>query len=244
MTALEDIFTEVKQSVIKSLPDWRDGSQYPSQSSKSSDVWAWQFLRRNEEYWKSWVEYREATRYRILKNNMDGMMLKMLGIKWGLRQGIKAPYSIDWDSPTRFLVSPDIRLASIWDPVTKKRVNRDLDSLFATEICMIFNTALPIDSQIKSAKSVLKRFQSEVPEFEEGARAQSRAPYNDYSLLLRVLDSKLCGARPTVAAQKILPKPDSIEGSGNPELYKKYKKLVDTAVEISNDRYLNIAMRS
>jgi len=36
------------------LPDWQDTTQYPDPKTTPSRVWAWEFLRRNQQYQKLW----------------------------------------------------------------------------------------------------------------------------------------------------------------------------------------------
>jgi Family of unknown function (DUF6499) len=38
------------------LPDWTDPNNYPDPTNTSRLEWAWQFLRRNREYQRLWVE--------------------------------------------------------------------------------------------------------------------------------------------------------------------------------------------
>ena len=46
-------------------PDWRTESAYPDPTEKTNlSFWAWEFLRRNEEYQKTWAEY--ATRLQAM----------------------------------------------------------------------------------------------------------------------------------------------------------------------------------
>lgn len=43
------------------IPDWRDEAAYPVKDS-SPVIWAWEFLRRNEEYRTAWLRYEDAVR--------------------------------------------------------------------------------------------------------------------------------------------------------------------------------------
>jgi len=38
------------------LPDWRDASRYPPVEGTSGTRWAWEFLRRNPDYQKAYLE--------------------------------------------------------------------------------------------------------------------------------------------------------------------------------------------
>jgi hypothetical protein len=38
------------------IPDWKDSDAYPTDEVTQMNVWAWEFLRRNEEYRHFWIE--------------------------------------------------------------------------------------------------------------------------------------------------------------------------------------------
>lgn len=41
------------------LPDWRDASAYPKEAKFSPSQWAWEFLRRREDYRTDWQEFHD-----------------------------------------------------------------------------------------------------------------------------------------------------------------------------------------
>ncbi|HEV3444258.1 MAG TPA: DUF6499 domain-containing protein, partial [Gemmataceae bacterium] len=48
-------------SVPSWLPDWTDATKYPDSKKTSGRAWAWEFLRRNPEYQKTWDQFAMQT---------------------------------------------------------------------------------------------------------------------------------------------------------------------------------------
>lgn len=42
------------------LPNWRNRNEYPQEKDFCPSQWAWEFLRRNEDYRKAWCEFESA----------------------------------------------------------------------------------------------------------------------------------------------------------------------------------------
>ena len=42
------------------LPDWKDPTAYPNPENTNAEQWAWEFLRRNSEYQRDYVLWKEA----------------------------------------------------------------------------------------------------------------------------------------------------------------------------------------
>lgn len=240
MTELDKCLEDIRQKVIASIPDWRDASCYPKEESKEADVWAWQFLRRCESYWKDWAEFKLGGGRGILQAENNNIVARIAGWRWGIRNGIKDPTCDDWQGPIRFLTSPEVWIASFFDPYAKRRKNENLSMLGDTEVCLVFDPTLAHEAQLKSAGEILKVMSNNLSGFEKSPITKTKAPYPDYSELLRVLDSHLCGESPTRAAREILPEPNLFKGQGNAELYKRYNKLLTYAQDITQYRYLHI----
>ncbi len=55
---MRDATPEKIESVnFDDLPDWRSKSAYPDTQNFSPSQWAWEFLRRTEDYRRGWIEY-------------------------------------------------------------------------------------------------------------------------------------------------------------------------------------------
>ena len=83
------------KSIPPWLPDWRDESQYPDPVDTSPQEWAWEYLRRNQEYQK---------KYQELATLLD----KLLAIDTDLRQLVESDEARHYEDPFEFLTTTDI----------------------------------------------------------------------------------------------------------------------------------------
>ncbi|MFM9889895.1 MAG: transcriptional regulator domain-containing protein [Rickettsiales bacterium] len=233
------------------LPNWRDASQYPSPSNTSAARWAWEFLRRNQEYQHSWQtmiapyitidgEYDDDAAMEIVKRDR---------IK---RKTLKEIHVV---SPAKIFMKK-FGITTLCDPANKSpTIGFDTQSVsyLATsldkprrvqtvisqkDMIVRFRMDWPLRPQIERAEKRLKERQQYLKKHHglqvKAPRLQS-ALYQDY---LRVLDGRLCGSKAREIADSLFPSQPN-EYPDFP-ITKRIRNYWDAAKKMQSTEYLFI----
>lgn len=165
------------------FPDWRESSQYPDAAQLSVALWAWEFLRRNPHY---------QCDFEALSLEMDQDIRDRELLKAGLAYGIQGSM-IDPRIPASELSGPLFRSAS-------PRVIRNpthLHTISKSEVAIVIDLTLPIDSQLKliSRRLIDEQFRLHVEARKFGNMPLQKRGYKKtrpekYQSYLRMLDAK------------------------------------------------------
>jgi hypothetical protein len=190
------------------LPDWeKDLHKYPDPTKTSRLEWAWQFLRRNQEYQRLWAKliqphydpadvgysvYREHRRagsqsagYRPLHYLEDaGYQLGVFRQRFGI---ITVP-----PNPSE----PRGKLQFAAQFIKHTRAHNVTTTLADHEVLMWFDLDRPIEPQVKNARTLLT---------ETVAQKAFRFRPQQYSKYLRLLDAKQARAKTSHIAKVIYP---------------------------------------
>lgn len=185
------------------LPDWRDASRYPPVEGTSGTRWAWEFLRRNPDYQKAYLELSRSPPLsgeanRRVRNIDDWLAawndlspLSMAGID-EIRGGSQPFFKIC--ESFRLVIDytpPDPR--SNEDPrlsfQTTERKSRPYLEEYPEEaitvqkgtILIEFDLDLPLKGQLKQARDILKR---------AGISPKEKYRPEKFPSYLRILDAK------------------------------------------------------
>jgi hypothetical protein len=192
------------------LPDWRNQAAYPNHATGLQ--WAWEFLRRNEQYQRLWKK--------LVKPKYTSAELEDA---WKRAQGMRSNPAKSWfadtavDDPWRefkmqfHIVTyppppPDEPQAKLqFQPYfIRYEINIGNDNvgwkiipgIEPDEIVLYFNLDWPIGTQLANAKKVLKHH----------APKQRRVRATKYKHYLRTLDAKAAGASLKQVAHQLHPK--------------------------------------
>lgn len=174
------------------IPDWRDSSAYPP-ASASGDRWAWEFLRRNDEFLSEHNDFSRRTA-RIppkqrLPSHPEFVKQSQFFMDWGIDYWYPPAWVWGWpvklvdDGPYVFLhMAVDAPCSFVSGPVDSSRYfDRPLRD---TQYRVIFDAALPIAPQLAQVKALLESKQSQL----SGARKTVRPRWDLFPRYLRAID--------------------------------------------------------
>jgi hypothetical protein len=213
------------------LPDWEDESQYPDPQTAPLYQWAWEFLRRNEDYWKAWKELIAPF------SDKAGKSFDTIGARAAEgRLRAKKKFSLalagvdsasNDNEPLQYLLMREM-FSTVGHPpppwvsqvkggvpfvtiTTRVRFRPDsfkklsfpfTDHIREGQAVVWFNLNYPLKSQLARAQALLEREQKLRPPNDNSTRKRLEL-YPNY---LRILDAQARGVSFKVAAIKIFPK--------------------------------------
>jgi Uncharacterized conserved protein (DUF2285)/Family of unknown function (DUF6499) len=201
-------------------PDWRDPKKYPDPDKTRLDQWAWEFLRRNEEYqqvWSQMIELHEVAHdpppegpgsSRIAREfkSRDTISSDVLRI-FQQKFGIILPASPDQPRvPPKFLhhtVSGRDRPSLKFCP--EEQSYEVKLSLEPGESLIVFNLAWPIDMQLERARACLKERAAYLRQLGDLQPMESANHVSKFQAYLRILDANSAGASQREMAAVIYP---------------------------------------
>lgn len=234
------------------LKDWKNEEEYKylDKYTAESELWAWEFLRRNAEYRKDW-----NTAFVIWgKNNKsdapnywaqlfgsscssenyrpETILFNDARNKWGLL--FNEIIDPDVDKP---LVEYPYSLFYTYGYYYEKDDLDNLPDLKSTEVLAVFDMAKPIQQQLEYFKAILEDYQNDLI-----AYSTLRIPYVINKPIywkdqLRIFDAKAAGS----TDKEIAPVIYNEETYNNAQ--KKVKNGYKSAVNMINGGYRNILQR-
>ena len=198
------------------LPDWTDPNNYPDPTNTSRLEWAWQFLRRNQEYQRLWAK--------LIKPHYDPALVDASLARADREAGFRSvsnrprlPEELELDEFLQgfgiYTVPPDpseprakLRFKSTRFAQSGRRgtapgwVYKITTTLDDDEVLIWFDLDRPIETQLKKAKELLTRSAAK-----KGHR-QFRFRPEQYAKYLRLLDAKAVDARSSNIAKLIYPR--------------------------------------
>jgi len=221
-------------------PDWRDKNQYPfSPSAKdydSSIQLAWEFLRRNESYWKLWHELIEPytkngefDNQQANKDTLAGLTESPTGIfikEFDIISTSPAPPPYWEPHPSGFSFMNTYLRAQHGltnkDNPENKRCVIDSPDIPNNQMCIWFHLERPIQEQLERTGKILEARRRKLKK--EGEIKDHRS--KDYMTYLRVLDAKAVSASNEEIAKILYPKKDNDypDFSGNKAVDNAFRK--------------------
>lgn len=164
-------------------PDWHDESAYDSLKNASWGKWAWEFLRRNDEYQGDWDKVVADCHHNGIPVALTPLSRK-LAQNWGLSEMVDP--SVD-GAEGRWLMS---RFAKL---LTKSRKSPNIEYLDLKNKKFRgygFDLTWPIGPQVEAVKQDLQALQNSL--LEEGKIKLRKSPpkTGDLRLYLRILDAR------------------------------------------------------
>lgn len=174
------------------IPDWRDASEYPSQSA-SGDRWAWEFLRRNNEFTSALnTVCRQIARLprerRTAAHPLYAQHEELL-IAWGIDHWYPRAWRWGWPSGQNEqgshlfldmnLDAPCGFVAGVVD--SSRHLKRPLTG---SQYAVIFDAEMPIAPQLAQVRAALEYRQSLLP----SARRTVRPRWSLLPRYLRTFD--------------------------------------------------------
>lgn len=220
---------------MPSTRDWRDPSDYPFEGFTNKQ-WAWEFLRRNEQYKRDWqdtlpehLEYIEDMKKQHLptehlegycSEDPDFLIPSMEAReKWGLT-GLVNP---EQDHPS-------FQALTFTTEFIRRRPLQD------NEVNLTFDLNLPIKPQLERAFKFLSKIQKE----QDRNIIRPKRHKENWVELLRIFDAYKLGAKPKLIASTLYP--------DLPNPYPDYpmsdlvKKKFRQARKIIDEDYIKIVM--
>lgn len=183
---------------MSSGPNWKNPEHYPTQHELreiSLDRWAWEFLRRNAEFWKEFTEADKKAKEDAAKDAGNqqrpigwseqpaGKVLAKWGVAWPVlpqwRKGNLDRWVVFHKHPIH---ARSVKIEGRWYRVLPDSEFREV---------LEFDLTAPIAPQLKRAKAILdaskEMHKGKIP-------CESRKQIELYPLYLRVLDAKAAKA--------------------------------------------------
>lgn len=173
------------------MTDWKNPDHYPSEKESldaSLDLWAWSFLRRNQQFQTELAEAKKRPNPKLDEHGRPiGWNRTPVGIvleKWG----VKTPMLPEWieagisDSPVRFQKHP-IHATSV--EIEGRRYQLMPES--KSRIVLEFDLAAPIQPQLTRAKEIIAAAKEQI---KNDLPKENRKQVAMYPLYLRVLDAE------------------------------------------------------
>jgi len=178
------------------VPDWRDASQYEFVRDLSHRAVAWEFLRRNPEYRKGWLDYKDLQQraFADLKAQ-DSDRLTDTVLEWTrevcVHRTSRRWCLAQWESPDDSPIEPVFVFPYRFNVMASVRKQRGL--VLHTKEAGIFRFDInrPINPQVERVRRELLRLQAEV----KGKGAPVKRAYKveralkEAPVLLRILDA-------------------------------------------------------
>lgn len=210
--------------------DWRKPEDYESLREYSLDKWAWEFLRRNPEYFR---EYQELTK------GMDEIQAMGAAFfpgyhKWDLS---------GWLDPSReyttMLLKPPggtEAVISSADFPEGKGVFFQFAGENTGEVLFRFDTRKPINPQIEIAKKELLKLQrSQNGQRQAIFKPRTFGGRDEWITLLRILDATSEGIKPKAIAEAFYPNEEI--SSTRPHRIKEISDKIKQAKRYTTDEY-------
>jgi len=211
-------------------PDWRDATQYPDPETTSMAQWAWEFLRRNAEYQKYFVDSVKA----MLTSDPSDPTEQELPRKYGLARMVDPAEPFSEKIILRNLGCPHYAWYHPENPATVA-----LTASEPGDVVMKFNVRYPLAAQVKWAKHILERFRALNKDAGFTEPIDPRAQIRKYPFYLQLLDARAAGVSAREIAKAIVPGADDDEKNPPPE--RAYDRPVydglDAARKLSREGY-------
>ncbi|WP_148278533.1 hypothetical protein [Burkholderia sp. KJ006] len=174
------------------IPDWREPSAYPP-ASASGDRWAWEFLRRNDDFLSEQHDFCQRIaripREQRLPSHPEFVKHAQFLADWGIDYWYPPawvwgwPVKLDRDGPYQFVhMDFDAPCGFVTGPVDSSRYfDRPMRD---TQYRVIFDVAMPIAPQIAQVKAMLESKQAMLPV----ARKTVRPRWHLFPRYLRAID--------------------------------------------------------
>ena len=184
------------------LPDGKNQAEYPDPKTASTDQWAWEFLRRNEEFQNDAKQANELFHQPPVITNSSASFpgqreAKLLMGKWGIRcWHIPNPSKPnEWDNHEVELEFYGHVMQSGHATNIFKRPSMPIQFRRDTEVVINFDLEFSIHEQLETAKSLLLESQAAFG-FKPKLSSRARGP-NKLLDYLRVHDGKSSGLSET-----------------------------------------------
>jgi hypothetical protein len=214
------------------VPDWRDESAYDSLKNASWGKWAWEFLRRNEEYQAEWGQVVTDCQRKGVPLSLTPLSRK-LAHKWGLSEMIDPS---EGGVKGRWVMS---RYARRLTKAPNKQRSEYLDLNIRDKQAYGFDLAKPIGPQVKALREDLLALQRKLIEEGEVAIKRAGKKTGPLTLYLRILDARTAGA----SQKDILETLNAYEPDAESTEVERFKKNLIAARDLVNDGYMKLLLR-
>jgi hypothetical protein len=179
-------------------PDPRDAVAYPSVAGTPPTQWAWEFLRRRDDYRRRWQHLNREQGHRAILGN-DATVRSVSRSEADVALGAGETY--EWRSPREvlreeFKVYPSLRNETL-DPRESGaplfegvevvyEVNIQPEPIVLPKVGIEFDVSLPIEAQLNAARKHLTQKAKEWPSSSQRVKPSRKK----FPLYLRLLDFK------------------------------------------------------
>ncbi len=204
--------------------NWTNSEHYEHISNRTSlSFWAWQFLRRNSEYKKRWLEFREqcvdhakfgkqhneirlyAINRKEFANEWTGKVpqavMMPLGRLWGLEFGLSHMYNpTHFDFQFRsFKIPPKVFIPFTPLPSPPDETGSPMIGKTQNLLPLVVDLSYPIDQILKAVEQNIEGFHEDYREKGGAVPKPTKLHFKKWALYLRVLDAHM----ESVAVRKI-----------------------------------------
>jgi hypothetical protein len=191
------------------IPDPRKAAGYPPAAGTLPTEWAWEFLRRSEDYRRRWVQLIREQGHRVIVAT-DGTVRPVS--KSEADAARSAGKTVKWSAPrevlrVEFRVHPSRKNETL-DPREKHAPlfeGREIVHEILSEpevkfpqVGILFDVSLPLKPQVDAAWNHLKKRSSHQP-------ASRRPQFRKFTRYLRLLDFQAIGAPDPDIGERLFP---------------------------------------
>jgi hypothetical protein len=206
-------------------PDWKDASQYPNPKTTSRAQWAWEFLRRNPEYQRDYLERvilgekkpvnpEDGPKNYIYFKKKYGLILLNIHAEIPNPALDKLKYACFQKQGIEITIKPESETKPYYEAFT---------ALYNGHALVLFDLSFSLEAQFKVAEKKLKEIQRGYKKKKLVPEKYIRVHPDIYLKYLRVLDGRFYEAKRRELATTLYESPYKIRAVD--EAYKKAKIL-------------------
>lgn len=202
------------------IPDWTQKDQYPDPDKMTREDWAWEFLRRNENYQKTWERVRKNPDMYIRGNDFQDLRQKnewpendpavwsfnkACASYWGLWGRMTPPECTRANNLSlNFTTAPDVRTTSCYKMDDGTQVHITGNPSGGNAFVVVLDLAGSVASQVKFVKKEALRLKK-IKGLSEGRSkpAKNRTVCETFLFDLRCYDATQCGCSPKQIAYEM-----------------------------------------
>ncbi|HEX4956516.1 MAG TPA: DUF6499 domain-containing protein [Thermoanaerobaculia bacterium] len=176
------------------MPDWRNPADYAYTANLTLHDWAWEFLRRNAQYRAAWRRFTGERKPGPV-SDAEFEIARSFGLAC-----LSDPSCTIFGDEVFWLEGGGVKL--LWG-YRAPEPGPEGEAIpwpgYPDGLALWFDLAQPIESQVKTADALLRRFQAELQQagmLEQVPKADARVHVGKWSDFLRVLDADVEGVSP------------------------------------------------
>lgn len=176
------------------MVNWQDGKAYESLKNLKWKDYAWELLKRNPKYIADWKKLPSGSGKKA--EVQKDVISSQLAYKWGLIK-LVAPGTAFSSQDINWLIDQSNNPVELDSKNCKHYIDQESFGVAAPRalVGLGFDVRIPVDSQLKKAKELLKRYHLEQKRFGEAFAKGLKPQKHHMPKYLRILDALNLGVK-------------------------------------------------